>query len=140
MRTVGRRHIIFYMATHPAEITTWTDRRRYWWLASVFMPMLPLAGIVAWRAGGGEAWLWLTPVVLYGVVPLLDYLLGEDEDNPPEALVPELETDRWYRWLTWLVVPAVWLTVVVAVSDVLLPPVASVMEPPSLVMSPLLMT
>jgi len=114
MRAREGRHIIFPMAAHPAEIMTWTDRRRYWWLASVFMPMLPLAGIVAWRAGGGEAWLWLTPVVLYGIVPLLDSLLGEDAANPPEALVPELEADRWYRWLTWLAVPAVWLTVVVA--------------------------
>ena len=102
------------MATYPADAFSWTDHRRYWWLISVFMPMLPLVGIALWLGGGGEGWLWLTPAVLYGVVPLADLLLGADENNPPEARVPELEADRWYRWLTWLAVPAVCLTVVVA--------------------------
>jgi hypothetical protein len=49
--------------------------------------------------------------VVYGLVPVLDALLGEDRNNPPEALVPALEKDAWYRWLTWLAVPAGWLTV-----------------------------
>lgn len=108
----GLHHLA--MATNMLEIDSWTDRRRYWWLASLLLPMLPLAGIAAWAGGGGEGWLWLTAVVLYGVVPLADHLLGEDATNPPEALVPELEADHWYRWLTWVTVPAIWLTVAVA--------------------------
>jgi alkane 1-monooxygenase len=114
MRSAGHCRTILDMSAHPAEILTWTDRRRYWWLVSLAMPMLPLAGLAAWAAGGGEAWLWLTAVVLYGVVPLADYLLGADTSNPPEALVPELEQDRWYRWLTWLTVPVIWVTVAIA--------------------------
>jgi alkane 1-monooxygenase len=102
------------MATNTLEMYSRADRRRYWWLASLFMPMLPLVGIAAWVALGGEGWLWLTPVVLYGLVPLADHLLGEDATNPPEALVPELERDRWYRWLTWATVPVIWLTVGIA--------------------------
>ena len=38
-------------------------------------------------------------------MPLLDWLIGEDENNPPEAVVPQLEQDRYYRWLTWATVP-----------------------------------
>ena len=38
-------------------------------------------------------------------MPLLDSLIGEDENNPPEAVVPQLEADRYYRWLTWATVP-----------------------------------
>ncbi len=32
-------------------------------------------------------------------------MIGEDENNPPEAVVPQLEQDRYYRWLTWATVP-----------------------------------
>lgn len=99
------------MATDVLDATAWTDRRRHQWLVSLLLPMLPLASLLAWNVWG-QAWLlWLTPVVVYGLVPLLDLALGEDANNPPEALVPALEEDRWYRWLTWLTVPAVWLTV-----------------------------
>ncbi len=99
------------MATRAADVAGWSDRRRRLWLVSLLLPMLPLASLLAWDAGGGEAWFWLTPLVVYGLVPLLDLALGEDPNNPPEALVPVLEQDPWYRWLTWLAVPAVWVTV-----------------------------
>lgn len=102
------------MATSTTGMAGWRDRRRYWWLVSLLLPMLPLAGLLAWRVSAAEAWLWLTPAVVYGLVPLLDQCLGEDANNPPEALVATLEADRWYRWLTWLAVPAVWLTVAAA--------------------------
>jgi alkane 1-monooxygenase len=44
-------------------------------------------------------------VISYGLMPLLDLLIGEDENNPPEAVVPQVDADRYYRWLTWIVVP-----------------------------------
>jgi alkane 1-monooxygenase len=101
------------MATRALEMAGWTDRRRHLWLVSLLLPMLPLASVLAWRVAGYAWLLWLTPLVVYGLVPLLDLVLGEDDNNPPEALVPALEEDRWYRWLTWMTVPAVWLTVAV---------------------------
>src|SRR5690606_42073082 len=102
------------MAASAADAAGWTDRRRSFWLVSLLLPMLPLAGVLGWFASGGEAWLWLTPAVVYGLVPLLDQWLGEDPNNPPEDQLPALERDAWYRWLTWLTVPAVWATVCVA--------------------------
>jgi alkane 1-monooxygenase len=102
------------MATSMMEAVGWRDRRRYYWLVSLVLPMLPLVSLLGWGAGAGEWLMWLTPLVVYGLVPLLDLLLGEDRNNPPEALVPALERDGWYRWLTWLAVPAVWLTVIAA--------------------------
>lgn len=102
------------MAANTYDAVAWKDRRRRLWAVSLLLPMLPLAALLAWAASGVEAWMWLTPAVVYGLVPLLDQLLGEDPNNPPESLVPALEEDRWYRWLTWLSVPAVWLTVAFA--------------------------
>jgi alkane 1-monooxygenase len=99
------------MAAGAAEAVNWTDRRRRLWLVSLLLPTLPLLSVLAWGITTAEGWLWLTPVVVYGLAPLLDRLLGEDANNPPAAMVPVLERDAWYRWLTWLAVPAVWLTV-----------------------------
>jgi alkane 1-monooxygenase len=102
------------LAANALEAAGWIDRRRHWWLVSLVLPMLPLAGLFGWMATGSEWSLWLTPAVVYGLVPALDLWFAEDRNNPPEALVPTLEEDAWYRWLTWLVVPAAWLTVVAA--------------------------
>src|SRR5690606_11366963 len=44
--------------------------------------------------------------------PLLDFALGEDTNNPPEELVPQLEADVYYRRLTWFTVPLHFLTLV----------------------------
>jgi alkane 1-monooxygenase len=104
----------FGMATRVQHLEHWRDRRRHLWLVSLLVPMLPLVSLAAWAATGLEWTLWLTPVVIYGLIPLLDQLIGEDPNNPPEALVPQLAADPWYRWLAWGAVPAVWLTVAVA--------------------------
>ena len=48
---------------------------------------------------------WLTPVVAFAVVPLLEAVLGEDAQNdaPPTAA-----TARLYDWLLYLNVPLLW--------------------------------
>ena len=81
------------------------DRKRAWWLLSVAYPLLPFLGMAAHAASGHEVALGLPLVISYGLMPLLDALIGEDRNNPPEAVVPQLEADRYYRWLTWATVP-----------------------------------
>ncbi|MFL6623998.1 MAG: alkane 1-monooxygenase [Sulfurifustis sp.] len=81
------------------------DRKRAWWLLSVVFPLLPFVGIAAHAATGYQIALGIPLLIGYGVMPLLDFLIGEDEDNPPEAVVPQLEADQYYRVLTWAAVP-----------------------------------
>ena len=81
------------------------DRKRAWWALSVVYPLLPLAGIAAHALTGYQIALGLPLLISYGMMPLLDFLIGEDTNNPPEAVVPQLEADRYYRWLTWATVP-----------------------------------
>ena len=85
--------------------TEYRDRKRWWWLLSVVYPLLPLLGMAAHAASGYQIALGLPLVISYGLMPLLDALIGEDRNNPPEAVVPQLEADRYYRWLTWATVP-----------------------------------
>ncbi len=81
------------------------DRKRLWWSLSVVYPLLPFVGMAAHAASGFEIALALPLVISYGLMPLLDLLIGEDENNPPEDVVAQLEADRYYRWLTWATVP-----------------------------------
>jgi alkane 1-monooxygenase len=59
----------------------------------------------------GQAWtLWLPALFFYVLAPLIDRWLGEDLSNPPENAVPALDADRYYRWITYLLVPVLWLS------------------------------
>ncbi|MBC7483499.1 MAG: alkane 1-monooxygenase [Rhizobacter sp.] len=81
------------------------DRKRAWWALAVVYPLLPFLGMAAHAFTGYQIALALPLLISYGLMPLLDHLIGEDENNPPEAVVPQLDTDRYYRWLTWATVP-----------------------------------
>ena len=84
---------------------TWFDHKRYLWLVALLMPVLPFAAIALHAATGNGVWLWLGPIVILGVVPLLDLLAGVDRANPPGDVIKALEADRYYRWLTFLFLP-----------------------------------
>ena len=84
---------------------TYRDRKRWWWMLSLVYPLMPFVGIAAHAATGMELALGLPLLISYGFMPLMDWLIGEDRNNPPEAIVPQLEQDRYYRWLTWATVP-----------------------------------
>ena len=87
------------------EAVHYVDRKRYLWTLSVLFPLLPFLGIWLHAATGNEAWL-LSPLVLaYVIIPLLDWIIGEDTNNPPEEVILQLDRDRYYRVLTYIVVP-----------------------------------
>lgn len=95
-----------YIFTDPSgQAATWRDRKRSWWALSVVFPLLPFLGLWAHHASGAQIALGLPLLISYGLMPLLDALIGEDPNNPPEAVVPQLDADRYYRWLTWVTVP-----------------------------------
>src|SRR3546814_17776631 len=48
---------------------------------------------------------WSSDVCSSDLIPLFDWLIGTDENNPPEARVPTLERERYYRWAVYLAVP-----------------------------------
>ncbi|WP_433348661.1 alkane 1-monooxygenase [Micromonospora sp. CA-111912] len=90
----------------PALSGTWRDPRRPLWPLALVVPALPFLAWLTWRGGAGSwAW-WLTPVAVFGVIPVVDLLIGDDRRNPPEEAVPNLARDGYYRWLTYLYLPA----------------------------------
>lgn len=83
----------------------YVDRKRWWWLLSILFPLQPFIGIWLHAETGLALWLAVGFVFTFLLGPLGDAMLGEDRNNPPQAVVPALEQDRWYRWLTWAAVP-----------------------------------
>ncbi|RMF15629.1 MAG: alkane 1-monooxygenase [Gammaproteobacteria bacterium] len=72
---------------------------------------LPMAfPLISWWAarewGHLNLFAWGTVLFVFGVVPILDALLGQDPANPDEASqVPQMEQEMYYRLLTLAFVP-----------------------------------
>jgi len=90
----------------PAE--PYRDRKRYAWLLSLLVPCTVGIGPALMMVTGDALALWFPVAFFYLVAPLLDWWLGEDLSNPPESAVPALDADRYYRWITYLLVPVLW--------------------------------
>jgi alkane 1-monooxygenase len=95
----------YTLTSATGETRSWHDGKRYLWLLGLFVPVIPLLAIVLERATGFTAWLWMGPVIVLGVVPTIDLFTGADPTNPPEAVMEQLEEDRYYRWVTYAFIP-----------------------------------
>jgi alkane 1-monooxygenase len=84
---------------------SYSDKKRYLWLFAVFFPLIPFAGMALMTWSGLEWTLWVPLVVVYALIPVLDYVFPNDSSNPPEQIVPQLEADPYYRILNHLTVP-----------------------------------
>ena len=92
------------LATQPN--TPYRDRKRHAWLLSLLVPSTVLVGPAA-MVWSGDAWaLWAPVLFFYGVVPAIDYFMGQDLSNPPQEAVPELAAERYYPWITHCLAPA----------------------------------
>ncbi len=92
----------------PAPTAPYRDRKRYAWLLSVLVPCTVAIGPALMLASDDPRALWIPVAFFYLVVPLLDWLMGEDRSNPPESAVAALDADMYYRWITYAMVPVLW--------------------------------
>lgn len=89
----------------PGSTDGWTDKKRYLWLIGLVVPSLAFLGIGLHQLTGWGVWFWLGPIVILGVVPAIDLVVGLDRANPPDDVIEALENDRYYRWITYLFLP-----------------------------------
>lgn len=90
----------------------WRDRKRYLWLTGLVAPTaLFLVLPVVW-AMNQQGWhtasqlpLWIGPLLLFVLLPLLDLKFGADGQNPPDDMMERLENDRYYRYCTYAFIP-----------------------------------
>ncbi|PRC47782.1 alkane 1-monooxygenase, partial [Mycobacterium sp. ITM-2017-0098] len=98
----------------PAVAPAWRDRKRYVWLLGLVIPTLvPMSWVAVTLTGSGLFW-WSGPMLMFVVIPALDYLVGPDSDNPPDSALTWLENDRYYRWATYGYLPAQYMSLALA--------------------------
>lgn len=102
------------MAHASVNLPTWEDPKRWLWLFSPFVPFIALAAFGLYFLTGWGVLLWLGPVLVYGIIPLADKVIGTDLSNPPEDAIPDLEKDNWYRNIVISYVPMQWGITIVA--------------------------
>lgn len=93
------------MTAATLTATPWTDGKRYLWLLSPAIPLLGMVTLGLYQWTGYGLWAWGGWILLYGVIPLLDWLIGEDRINAPESAVRGLEDDRYYRAIVYAYIP-----------------------------------
>lgn len=90
------------MAMTDGSASSWSDGKRYLWLLGALTITLPILAAQLALATGLHVFWWFGPLFAFGVIPVLDTLIGDDRDNPPETVVPQLERERYYRFIVYL--------------------------------------
>jgi alkane 1-monooxygenase len=90
----------------------WRDSKRHLWVMGLVVPLLPLAGLGLFRETGWSIFMWFTPLMMYGFIPLIDLFTGDDRANAPEEIIESLEKDRYYRWVLYAYIPVQYFTFV----------------------------
>ncbi len=90
--------------------------KRWLWIASAVTGILPGLAAIAVFSGAPFWTLLLPPIIYYGLVPLLDGLVGEDPFNPPQTDVEALSNDPWYRFLLFASIPVGWFSVIASMA------------------------
>lgn len=88
----------------------YVDRKRWFWLLSVLYPLQALIPVALHASSGNELWFFLPFLTNYLLTPALDWVIGEDTNNPPDEVIMQLEQDVFYRRLTYIVVPLHFIT------------------------------
>lgn len=112
-----------YVLTKPVDgMATWSDRKRYLWLFGLLVPVLPLMAIGLYEWTGLVAALWLGPFMFHVVAPVAELITADDQSNPPDEVIDELEDDGYYRYVLYAYLPLqlagfVWGMWMIATSD-----------------------
>jgi alkane 1-monooxygenase len=90
----------------------WVDGKRYLWLLSPFIPVLGVLIMVLYTLTGWGLFTWGGPFIVYALIPILDWLIGTDQTNPPESAVNALEEDKYYRAIVYAYIPSQFITTI----------------------------
>ena len=98
------------MTTATLSAPAWTDKKRYLWLLGIVVMGLPLYGYGLYLWTGLSLFFWITPLIVYTLIPLFDRLIGEDESNPPDGVMAALAQEKYYRYVVYAAIPAQYLS------------------------------
>ena len=93
-------------------VEEWHDKKRYLWLMGLVPPtavffataMIWVFNQLGWSAVSPVLW-WIGPILVSGLLPVLDLFFGPDGQNPPDEVMEHLENDKYYRYCTYIYIP-----------------------------------
>lgn len=87
--------------------TSWKDPKRYMWLLGPALPAIGLTALTGYALAPKKlrALAWTGPALIHGIIPALDKMIGEDQSNPPESAVKQLEADKYYGRIVKAFIP-----------------------------------
>jgi len=96
-----------YSIQHNVKgLIEYTEPKRWLWSIVLLFILIPLPVFYLY-VQTGNPWVLITPLLVsYLVLPIIDYVVGTDKNNPPEELVAQLEADPHYNRLLMLCIPA----------------------------------
>lgn len=97
----------------PAQ--QWKDKNRYLWLLSPALPLIGVGAMLIYRAAPKKmrGLSWIGPIAVHVVLPLLDRIIGDDMNNPPEDVIAKLEKDPYYATVVRAFIPMQYLALFV---------------------------
>jgi alkane 1-monooxygenase len=98
-------HSLHQTTIGAEQPNSWRDGKRYAWLLGILVPTLPFIVYGLVHATGLGIFWFGGPLLIFGVFPPLDLLIGLDAENPPDSVLKWLEQDRYYRWCTYAFLP-----------------------------------
>lgn len=84
------------------------DKKRKLWLLGLVVPNIANVAMLGYQFGPKKTkklFAAAGPIVLHGIIPVIDKFLGEDSENPPEDAIAELEADPFYAKVVNLYIP-----------------------------------
>jgi alkane 1-monooxygenase len=86
----------------------YVDKKRRLWLLGPSLPVIGIAAMLGYQFGPKmtrKLFAGFGPVLLHGIIPALDKLIGDDRENPPSSAVQQLENDPYYAAIVKLYIP-----------------------------------
>ncbi|WP_174184267.1 alkane 1-monooxygenase [Nocardia barduliensis] len=96
------------------EHTRARDPKRYLWILGLIAPGCAVLPSQLVAHTGMEVFWWIGPIIVLGVIPLLDWAIGDDGSNPRDEDYEALSNDRYYRWCTFLFLPIQFIGLLIA--------------------------
>jgi len=102
--------MIFVAQTKDGETITYRDTKRYLWLLSLSVPLVPTLAVILYFVMDKQPLVTVLPFLYsFVLIPILDFFIGEDTTNPPAEIVEKMADDNYYRWLLHASVPLFWM-------------------------------
>lgn len=109
--------MIFVAENRDGKRVQWRDTKRWLWVISFVPPLMPILCYSAYFLTNQSAqWVWAPLLFSYVFIPVADVLLGEDHNNPPEAIVNQLASDHFYVRLLYVAVAIYFVAFAVSIA------------------------